>query len=1170
MYKPLQKKSSSWTATSIQKKSKNFSKPGSFTVQPKRDTKSSSSQEIPSYSTAAADLLAENIMRGMETQEQPEVETSTVQRQFPLGEAALAAVAPPILSMPTVQTKLTIGKPGDVYEQEADQMAQQVMSMSVTPDSSPQVQRFGEEDNPVQRWSLAQSITPVVYRQVDEQVQMREIVQRAFQVGGNQASGDLESRLNASKGGGSALAPEVRAFMEPRFGADFSSVRVHTGAEAVQMNRELGSQAFAHGSDVYFGAGKSPGNNELTAHELTHVVQQTGAGLNNQINQLGNPHSPSIQRNPASPAKAPDPTQDQIVQNLPDLGGPFQTYADYTSKFVTGPVFGVPILGGVHPQMLGLLKKAESSLTKPPGGWGIKSIIGWKDKTSTRSRHAWGLAVDLDAAENPYIIGEADEAKLDQQLEPIYQRIARFILFQDSIIPSKLPSANYDSLKQESEAMQTYFSGMIDPAKLSVLLKNFQDSDYGKNNPNVIAQDIDTLQKQMAEDFLTLGGQQAKLKQWNLPTPLQELQPPSPVLRTDKKKTTADRPFEGSGASRSPEKGFLTIPKEIVDALEKVGMTWGAHGFGDQSGDIMHFDARNPLGKMIEQAKQKAKIASASATVQPKLEVGQSSYRYEREVDQVADQAINESVSYHESPVETQNILSVQTFSTPIIQRVPAPPSGLTHDPSQLKITTTIGSINYFEFIRKNSSITVDYTSNTWNISSKWSLFDPSNILVNTNTESGGGKYDIEAEILRNHVDPIGTAALGQWTLRYEKGNYYDQVTFDVAQSGAPGPTLTDAKTTTSFFNIRELPGEKSKVIGKLSGIATPVTVSDKAKIDNRIWYKITLKTGMSSLAAGTKGWVNEDGVVATVPWTLFLTQLGAFEKANSSLSLDQRITKLRQMCHKKDLPFDSIIGVSAGSNYLDQRSFSRSEWQILEGSLQTVQVPDGSKVDIYHLLVGLDVLPRRVEHQTYWNFDVGQNYSAATWSGDIGAGAADAMLGQDKGWEKEKGIPAPGDAARTSYLVDLQDRYYTTRAPETDLLGDIDAWGVDELRSDPTLDSIEKLLVAYYGGTSVGSTALGPSSGITVTTKRKTAIERFLKNYGFKTSSPLVSQSVPANKMMEQIRLFAKMWIRNRGSISTIVAYSESDLTKWYVEPMTALFLTWLDTLAKANGASV
>jgi hypothetical protein len=72
--------------------------------------------------------------------------------------------------------------------------------------------------------------------------------------------------------------------MEPRFGADFSSVRVHTDSTAVQMNKELGAQAFAHGSDIYYGAGKSPGNNELTAHELTHTIQQGGAvRLNKQV-----------------------------------------------------------------------------------------------------------------------------------------------------------------------------------------------------------------------------------------------------------------------------------------------------------------------------------------------------------------------------------------------------------------------------------------------------------------------------------------------------------------------------------------------------------------------------------------------------------------------------------------------------------------------------------------------------------------------------------------------------------------------------------------------------------------------------------------------------------------------------------------------------------------------
>jgi hypothetical protein len=284
MYQSPQKKSSSWTPTSIQKKSKSFSKPGSSAVQAKRDANSAQSQDMPSYSTAGADLLTASIMRSVDTQEQEQVETSTVQRQSNSGRAAVAATAPPIVSIPVVQpnsvgiqTKLTVGAIGDVYEQEADRVAAQVMSMPVAAAAGSQVQRFGVEDSPVGMYSsLAQSITPVVHRRVDEQVQMRELVQREFQAGGNQASGDLESRLNASKGGGSALAPEVRAFMEPRFGADFSSVRVHTGSEAVQMNRELRAQAFAHGSDVYFGAGKEPGNNELTAHELTHVVQQTG------------------------------------------------------------------------------------------------------------------------------------------------------------------------------------------------------------------------------------------------------------------------------------------------------------------------------------------------------------------------------------------------------------------------------------------------------------------------------------------------------------------------------------------------------------------------------------------------------------------------------------------------------------------------------------------------------------------------------------------------------------------------------------------------------------------------------------------------------------------------------------------------------------------------------
>jgi hypothetical protein len=178
----------------------------------------------------------------------------------------------------SVQTKLTVGAPGDKYEQEADSMAAKVMRM---PDSAIQqpIQRQTEEDTEaVQMQPLVNSIIPVVQRKSgkEEEVQMKSEVQRASD-GSSVASDSVENQLAGSKGGGSALPDDVRSFMEPRFGADFSSVRVHTDSNAVQMNKELGAQAFAHGSDIYYGAGKSPGKDELTAHELTHTVQQGGA-----------------------------------------------------------------------------------------------------------------------------------------------------------------------------------------------------------------------------------------------------------------------------------------------------------------------------------------------------------------------------------------------------------------------------------------------------------------------------------------------------------------------------------------------------------------------------------------------------------------------------------------------------------------------------------------------------------------------------------------------------------------------------------------------------------------------------------------------------------------------------------------------------------------------------
>ena len=91
-----------------------------------------------------------------------------------------------------------------------------------------------------------------------------------------EADDNVKTQVVRAKGAADPLPDPVRAYMEPRFGVDFSQVRVYTGSDATKMNRDIGAQAFTHGADVYFGEGRSPSNLELTAHELTHVIQQTG------------------------------------------------------------------------------------------------------------------------------------------------------------------------------------------------------------------------------------------------------------------------------------------------------------------------------------------------------------------------------------------------------------------------------------------------------------------------------------------------------------------------------------------------------------------------------------------------------------------------------------------------------------------------------------------------------------------------------------------------------------------------------------------------------------------------------------------------------------------------------------------------------------------------------
>ena len=117
---------------------------------------------------------------------------------------------------------------------------------------------------------------------------------------------------------GQPLDPDTRAFMEPRFGHDFSQVRVHTDERAIKSARAVNALAYTVGGNVVFAAGRyaptTPAGRRLMAHELTHVVQQGQAASDI-------PMASSIQMD--LPSEAYEKEADvaaQTIMDYPDQG----------------------------------------------------------------------------------------------------------------------------------------------------------------------------------------------------------------------------------------------------------------------------------------------------------------------------------------------------------------------------------------------------------------------------------------------------------------------------------------------------------------------------------------------------------------------------------------------------------------------------------------------------------------------------------------------------------------------------------------------------------------------------------------------------------------------------------------------------------------------------------
>jgi hypothetical protein len=223
-----------------------------------------------------------------------------------------------LLKSNVVQAKLTVNAPGDIYEQEADRIADEVTSAEKS-----QVQRQEEEEEEeeeeVQAQRQEEEEELQAQRQPVEEEEEEEVQAQSAEGQPDTVSESIEARIGNARGSGHPLSESVREPMEQAFGADFSDVRVHTDSEANLLNQQLSAKAFTTARDIFFRQGEySPGSGtgkKLIAHELTHVVQQEGnkslkrrAKVNEEELQM-NDVPISIQR-----MKGFDKDQDQILE----------------------------------------------------------------------------------------------------------------------------------------------------------------------------------------------------------------------------------------------------------------------------------------------------------------------------------------------------------------------------------------------------------------------------------------------------------------------------------------------------------------------------------------------------------------------------------------------------------------------------------------------------------------------------------------------------------------------------------------------------------------------------------------------------------------------------------------------------------------------------------------
>lgn len=192
----------------------------------------------------------------------------------------------PFFENTPIRRKMTVNEPGDHFEKQADQVADHVVKEISQPKPAAQpaaVQKKEEKKEDKQEKEQSAPEKELQRKPVfdsDADPNEGNTLKRSSQSNVPDVSPQTQQRIEGSKGGGEPLPANTREEMENAMGADLSSVRIHHDNEAASLSHDLQAQAFTHGNDVYFGAGKydtqSSSGQHLLAHELAHTQQQGG------------------------------------------------------------------------------------------------------------------------------------------------------------------------------------------------------------------------------------------------------------------------------------------------------------------------------------------------------------------------------------------------------------------------------------------------------------------------------------------------------------------------------------------------------------------------------------------------------------------------------------------------------------------------------------------------------------------------------------------------------------------------------------------------------------------------------------------------------------------------------------------------------------------------------